>query len=71
MYVYIYVYMFGLRIVMENAIESLVRKNQLQIAEQRLNLSRSQQPGHSTAYNTPFHYLSRMQRIYPLKQFKL
>ncbi len=41
---------------------------QLQILERRLNLSRSQQPGHSTAYNTPFLYLSRMQRIYPLKQ---
>ena len=41
----------------------------LQIAERRLNLSRSQQPGHSATYNTPFHYLSRMQRIYPLKQW--
>ena len=39
--------------------------------EQRLNLSRSQQQGHSATYNTPFLYLSRMQRIYLLKQFKL
>ena len=46
-----------------------VRALQLQIAERRLNLSRSQQPGHSATYNTPFHYLSRMQRIYPLKQW--
>ena len=37
----------------------------------RLNLSRSQQLGHSATYNTPFRYLSRMQRIYPLKQFEL
>ena len=42
---------------------------QLQIAERRLNLSRSQQLGHSATYNTPFHYLSRLQRIYPLKQW--
>ena len=39
--------------------------------EQRLNLSGSQQQGHSTAYNTPFRYLSRMQRIYPREQWKL
>ena len=32
--------------------------------EQGLNLSRSQQQGHSATYNTPFLYLSRMQRIW-------
>ena len=39
--------------------------------EQRLNLSRSQQQGHSATYNTLFLYLSRMQRIYPLKHSEL
>ena len=43
-------------------------KKQLQIKEHGLNLSESQQQGHSNTYNTPFSYLSRMQRIYPLKQ---
>ena len=36
--------------------------------EQGLNLSGSKQQGLSTAYNTPFE-LSRLQRIYPLKQW--
>lgn len=51
------------------AIEMNLTSYQLQIAERRLNLSRSQQLGHSATYNTPFHYLSRLQRIYPLKQW--
>lgn len=49
--------------------EGFLCLQQLQIAERRLNLSRSQQLGHSATYNTPFHYLSRLQRIYPLKQW--
>ena len=44
------------------------KEKQLQIKEHGLNLSESQQQGHSNTYNTPFSYLSRMQRIYPLKQ---
>ena len=48
-----------------------LNKSNYKSGEQRLNLSRSQQQGHSATYNTLFKYLSRMQRIYPLKHYKL